>query len=295
MEGEYDAYNISATELMKDQNANLAINRVKHSYHDKVRKVRGFPVIFNPSSAFLSSNLQLLPNVDLTLTFERAAAALSFLKVSKDKDPDISKTVLEIKNPIATTTYISSPYLRNFFSTIEDKPIDYVCQEIDVSFKMLPQNETSIIIDNARGGNYPSYIFFAIAPASALTGSILESSTGFYLQNVKKVDISCNGTSVSGYPIEIDYNVPVQCYKNYMEVLDRYMNNSCGAQLSLSEYGNNLIHAYKFSGDETASGWISFKLELKKAFSTPHNLVIWYVFDTKISIDRYHRVEKEML
>ena len=160
---------------------------------------------------------------------------------------------------------------------------------------MLPQNETSIRIDNARGGNYPSYVFFGIASASALNGSVLESSTGFYIKNVKKVDITCNGTSVSGYPLDVQHDIPIQCYKNYLEVLDRYMNNNCGAQLSLTEYRYNCIHAHKFEGEETSNGWLSFKLELKAPFTSPHNMVIWYVYDSKISIDKYHRIEKEIL
>ena len=292
MEGEYDSSNISSDTLSK--NVQIAQNRVRHSYHDKVNKVRGYPVMFNPNSAFLNSNLELLPNVDLTLTFERATAALSFLKLAPDAK-DISKSIITLRNPVATTTYVSSPKLRSLFSKINEKPIEYICQEVDVSFKMLPQNETNIRVDNARGGNYPSHLFVAIAPANALNVSIKESSTGFYLQNVKKIDITANGQSVPNYPIDIDHNLPIHSYKNYLEVLERYMNNSCSNQTSLSEYLKNVLHAHKFEGEETSSGWISFKLELSKAYTTPHTMVIWYVYDTKISIDRYHRVEKEIL
>ena len=81
-----------------------------------------------------------------------------------------------------------------------------------------------------------------------------------------------------------------------METLEKYMNNECGRQITPYEYKNfACIHGHKFEGDETSNGWISFKLELTTPYKTPHSLVIWYVYDTEVTIDKYNRLEKEIL
>ena len=284
--------NLDGAQLGNEKN--ICLKRILHAFHDKQRKVRIFQIVMTPSTGFLNSNLELLPNTELKLTFERAPASLSCMSIIP-KSADISKDILKIKEPVAIGTYVSSPELRSFFSQIDTKPIKYSYQDVDVSIKSLPQDEKILRVDNARGGNLPEYVFFGFIKATAQTGDLSQSSTGFYLENVKSVNIVLDGKPVAGYPIRIDYNCPILAYKNFLISVDMYNNNTLGSVLSLKDYGENCIYGHKFEGDEVSAGWLSFQVELSEAFSEAYNMVIWYIYDSVITIDKYKRVEKSIL
>ena len=272
LEGYYDQYNINAVGLKSAAGLQIIDLRRRISHHDTKRNLRSYQVILTPNNGFLNSNLPLLPNTELRIALDRAPAENSLLKIQSKDAKDLSKTVLELKNVVAITEYVSSPHLRNYFDKIDQRSIDYVYEETEVNIKALPQNEVNIHIDNVRGGNIPDYVFLGITPSTALEGNFSESSTAFENNRVKEFNITLNGNSVTGYPVRIQDELPIWPYKKFVDVTGRFMNNDCGPQLSLDDFKYNWLYAHKFEGEETSSGWLGFNIQLTKAFSVPHSL-----------------------
>ena len=86
------------------------------------------------------------------------------------------------------------------------RPFPYDFDQCDVITKSLSQNETTIRIDGFHGGNLPTYLFAGIISKEANEGSLTTSSTNFAANNVEMFNITLNGVSVNGYPI--DFNSP---------------------------------------------------------------------------------------
>ena len=272
LEGYYDQYNINSLGLKSSAGIQIVELRRSMSYHDTSRKVRSYQVILTPNNGFLNSNLPLLPNTELRLAFDRAPAEASLLKIGSKDTTDLSKKILELKNVVATTEYVSSPHLRNYFDKINQRSIDYLYEEVEVNIKALPQNEVNIHIANVRGGNIPDYLFLGIIPSTAIDGNFSESTTAFEHNHVKEFNITLNGNSVTGYPVRIENGLPIWPFKKFVDVTGRFMNNECGQQLSLDDFRYNWLYAHKFEGEETSSGWIGFTIQLNKSFAVPHSL-----------------------
>ena len=274
LEGYYDQYNINSLGLKSTAGIQIVDLRRRMSHHDTVRKVRSYQVIITPNNGFLNSNLPLLPDTELRLAFDRAPSETALLKINSKDSTDLSRKVLELKNVVAVTEYVSSPYLRNYFDKVNEISIDYIYEEAEVNIKALPQNEVNIHIDNVRGGNIPDYVFLGIIPSTAISGNFNESTTAFEGNHVKEFNITLNGNSVTGYPVRIENGLAIWPFKKFLDVTDRFMNNDCGQQLSLDDFRYNWIYAHKFEGEETSSGWIGFNIQLTKAYSVPHSLGI---------------------
>ena len=66
-----------------------------------------------PSTGFLQSNVPLLPDAELKLSFDRTPMDMSFIKI---KEPMTSVDYLELKDCYLLAEYISSPSLKTCFN-----------------------------------------------------------------------------------------------------------------------------------------------------------------------------------
>ena len=65
---------------------------------------------------------------------------------------------IEIKYCYALTEYVGSGSIQTFFDRIHNETIIYEYEDTEVVIKSLPSDDTSIRIDNIRGGNTPRYL-----------------------------------------------------------------------------------------------------------------------------------------
>ena len=285
VEGYHDLFNFSAAELAHQ--SSVVSRREIASRLNK--NMRTYDFVFIPNSGFLNSNLPLMKNCELKLSFDRLNSELSLLKTGEVTN-NCMGTPLAIKDCVAITEYITSEYLENYFMSIDTDPIPYYYQDCEIIVKNLPLEETSIRVDNIRGGNLPSYIFAAIIPSDNMIGSETVSSTCFKQHNVSAFNITLNGNSVNGYPIDV--TSAVYPFQKFMDVTNRYMNPYCGEGLKLGHFLYNWIYSHKFEAESSPQGWIGMSIELKQPLLGPHNLVIWCVNECGITIDKFHQVEK---
>lgn len=293
-EGYTDNYNCTSKDLTRDGGDQIIQGRQYGRYTVSGKKTYEFALI--PNMGFLGSPDLLVKNCELKLSFDRAQSSVAILKM---REPNENvPNVLEIKECFAITDYVSSPDLRDYFSSIETKPFIYHYDDVDVIIKNIPLGETDVRFDNLRGGNTPSYMFVGIIPQKALNGDQAESSTGFRANNVSEMNITYNGNSVNGYPINISNNSCTFPLLKYLDVTGQLYNQHCGRTITGPEFEYNFLWAHKFEAEPSPEGWVGVHFKISNLTKTddgenePMCLVAWVMFESAFTIDNYLQIDK---
>ena len=285
-EGYYDAINFSAEDLGSSAaflNNRRTFKTTEGDFHEW-----DFVVCLN--TGFLSNNEPLPTNTELKVSFDRAQAYTAVLKMDSAA-PDMDEPII-IKDVVATTEYISSPYWRDYFSGINHSPQMFLYDDCEVMIKNIPNSETEVRFDNIRGGNTPHCMFFAIIPQSCLKGDVGISSTYFEQNNVQEMNLTLNGNSVNGYPIKVRKTSPIQPYVKLLDVTKRLHNVASGDFLNFNEFKYNWIWSHCFESESTSQGWIGINFKLAKAYSTNMALICWIIAPSAVTIDQFGSVER---
>ena len=262
-------------------------NTRKRAYHVEGENTSiDFTLI--PNIGFLTNPDPLMKNCELKLSFDRADPKCAMLEL----EAGTQLGNLEILNCYAVTEYISSPELRSYFDRIENVPIQYNYEDVEVLIKSIPQGDTNIRFDNLRGGNIPSHIFAGIIKTDALNGSQTLCSTKFSHANVTEMNFTLNGNSVNGYPIEVRNDSPVYPMQKFIDSTMRINNLASAGFLTLNEYKFNWIWAHHFEAEESAQGWSGINFKLDEAYAEAMSLVIWIISPCALKIDKFHQIEK---
>ena len=289
VEGYHDTYNWSSDEL-KTKSSTLAKRRLQGQTHGANRI---YDFVFIPNCGFLNSNLPLLNNCELKLSFDRVNMEQSMMTAGDvSVTEDMTGSPLEIKDCEAITEYIMSDDLEKYFMSIDNGPIPYYYQECDVTIKGLPKDETNFRFDNIKGGKVPTCMFVGLIPTASLNGKISESCTSFDCCFVNEFNITLNGNSVSGFPLENKLLSPVYPFYKFMDATSRYMNPVAGDSFKLGMFMHNWIYAHRFEGELSEQGWLGLSFKLPEALTEAHSLVMWCVYDCALTIDKFHQIEK---
>jgi len=290
LEGYNDLNNYTTAELTSAAATSTLTKRFVNGKLDGDTVIYDF--VFIPNCGFLNSNVPLLNDCELKLSFDRIKSAVSMLKSKFDIKNSCEGEPIAIKDCVAVAEYIRSDELDKHFSRIDSDPIPYYYEDCEVSLKSLPLNETDIRIDNIKGGPTPSCLFAGIIESDALNGDIEKSSTRFSCNHVTLFNITLNGNSVNGYPLENKNKLAIFPYHKFMETTSRYMNTICGEGLKLTQFQMNWIYAHKFEAEVSGEGWLGINIKLSKAYDVSHTLVIWCMYDSAITIDKFHQIER---
>ena len=232
--------------------------------------------------------MPLPKDCELRISFDRAEVSTSLLQITDGEELE----ELKINDCFAVTEWVSSPSLRSFFQEIENNPVAYNYDEIEMLTKPLPMGEKIIRLDNIRGGNIPSYIFLGIIPTGAVTGDFKQSSTNFECNKVTELNITLNGYSVNGYPINIRNESGTNVLFQFNETVGRTYNLRCGSGITRGKFPSNFIWAHRFEAEETFQGWIGVDMKLSEELSTSHTMIIWLISPMTVTIDKYHQVTR---
>ena len=276
---------------MKTTTGNTFVSNRRANYVVKVEdnktKYR-YDFVLVPNIGFLADSTPLLNDCELKLSFDRAPGSTSLLRLKGTDDAPY----LEIKGCHAVTEWVSSPNMVEYFEKIDDNPIIYKFDEVEVLCKPLPMNDRIIRLDNIKRGDIPKYIFAGIIPTESLNGDELKSSTNFACHNVEELNLTLNGNSVNGYPISVESCSDTNVLYQFNETLGRLHNNGCGHGLKKAHFQSNFIWAHCFEAQTTSNGWIEMEIKLKTAFATSHTMVVWIISEASFSIDKFHTVEQ---
>ena len=284
-EGYFDHYNADDTELLE---ASQVIERRNYLFHEEGTK-RRYEFAYTPSMGFLGSPEPLLNNTELKISFDRCkpeTALITTAAITNDCD------YIEIKDCYALTEYVSAPDLREYFDSIDVSPIVYEYDSVEVLIKNIPKDETDIRLDNIKGGKIPSFLFIGLLPQSSLNGDFAKSSTSFRNHNLTDVNITLNGNSLNSFPINMKHNSLIYPLYKFLESTDQLYNNGCGSTLTINDFESNYLIAHKFECEVSNTGWIGINLKLSETPKEALALVAWFINENKISIDKFHSVEK---
>ena len=209
-----DMWNCNLKEFLDAEEGPNIVARERTSYlttEDSDWSV--YELIFRPPAGILNSAVPLIQKTELILSFDRADSSLALIAKEANLTNPLQGKVLELENVSLSARYYTSPSLRNFFSTIENKELKYSYDECSVYCKNLPRETKTIIIPNIIGmdfkffmettfhfpliltiphvgGNTPSYIFAGIIKSAALSGDTELSSTCFRRHGVTEFDLT---------------------------------------------------------------------------------------------------------
>ena len=119
LEGYNDLHNYTSKELTSSKN--IALKRCANADMSGDQVIYDF--IFIPNCGFLNSNLPLMTECELKLSFDRIKSDVSMIKLLGETRNPIDGEPIEIKNCVAIAEYIRSDELDNYFSKIENDPI----------------------------------------------------------------------------------------------------------------------------------------------------------------------------
>ena len=306
--GYFDLYNVGTAEYVADNSETIKRSRVSVVDNDEGTD-QLFEFQYSPGVGILNSSTPLVPGCEVKLSFDRANLQLALIQKTTS-ELDLTKK-LALTNLYCKARYFSSPYLRTKFQAIQDNDLHYHYDECSVYLKNLPKGETTIRLNNVFGGSTPSHIFCGIIRSEALSGDFKLSATRFQLHDVREIDLTLNGYSVSGFPIQNVNGSALSAYTKWLKTTNRRFNNRCGQQITPVDFKNfHLIYSHAFEGDQTEQGWIGIELKLKKAYDTNYTLginiiilclflnivlVVWVVDNVDLAIDRFMRVEKTII
>ena len=177
--GYFDLFNVGTDALSNTESRKLIQDSRISLVDSQTGGAKIYECEYSPGLGVLNSKKPLLPGCEIKLSFDRAKAELALIQVDKTKEIDLGSGVLKLTNLSVKARYFSSPSLRNYFSTIIDKPLHYYYDESSVYLKNLPKGETNIRLNNIIGGLTPSHLFCGIIESDALNGNLELSTTQF--------------------------------------------------------------------------------------------------------------------
>ena len=265
--GYFDAWNLNTEDIEEADALAKAEKSRKSLSSDTSGTTQTYNFIFRPSVGILNSTKPLTPKTELIISFDRCTADIGLIQKAQGAD-DLAGKVLPMKNVTLTAKYYSTPFLRNYFSTISTNDICYNYDEITVYQKNLPKGDTVIRLANVIGGNTPKYLFAGIIESDALTGSSKISSTRFMQNSVKEFDLTLNGYSCGGFPLVNWDDSPLFAYHKFLQTTGRQFINSCSGQIKPVDFRDfHFLYSHDFTGEPAETGWIGVNLKLETAYT----------------------------
>ena len=287
VEGYYDISNYGKSTMSTAAAEPTVANR-RVGYNSTNNKY-SYDFCIVPTIGFLSSPLPLYRDCEVKLSFDRTSAKTSVIEITGG---GTLPEVFTIKNAVAETEYISSPALRDHFSNIDNEPIVYQYEDIELIVKPLAKDQTNIRLDNIYGGNIPNYLFAGIIETEALAGSVEECSTQFAQHSVTEFNLTLNGSSVNGYPLSTSDSTVIFPLMKFLDTSGRLYNIGSGSTLSINTFDCNYLWSHRFEAEEATSGWVGIELKLKQALAKNCSLVVWLIKPSAITIDQFRNIEK---
>ena len=288
----FDDANMSYKDLAANKDNILQYRRNSFGVVKNDKILYDFSII--PLFGFLGSSTPLVKNVELKLSFDRAPGNVSIIKWDAAKAKSLEKP-FAIDNCHAITEYISSPELRSYFDGIDNNPIVYQYEESEVIIRTLEKNDKNLRIDAIKGGNLPSFIFAGIIPQENLTGSIDFCSTEFNQHDVISFNITVDGQSVNGYPIETRNYTRIFPLSKFLDTTNSLVNVNTGCTISNTSFKHNYIWSHKFEVERSSTGWIGIDIKLENAYKDNMSLVVWLISPCALTIDKYNEIEFQKL
>lgn len=227
----------------------------------------------------LNCSQPLLNNTEVKLSFDRSLAAIGLIYAAYGENVTYPTTldnkVLELIDPYLEVEYVSSPYLRNFYAQIEERPATMRYDDCDIYMKTISKGQSMIRVNNVMGGLTPDYLFAGLVRSDALNGDFELSSTCFANVDYKDVCITLNGMPVQGYPISSDFTQPLKLFSKFSDTIGKSKKTMAATTIDTRYFCKYYcLISHKFEGESSNEGWIGLDIKLGTALDNDYTLGI---------------------
>ena len=238
--------------------------------------------VLNLEGGILNCNQPLMSNTEVKLSFDRALASIGLLYrnvIPEDGTPPLTmqNKPIDLIDPYMEVEYVSSPYLRNFYSQIVERPIKMRYDDTNICLKTISKGQSMIRVNNIMGGLTPDYLFAGLVKTDAMNGDFELSSTKFFDPGYREVNITLNGINVQGFPITV-HDETVKLYSKFIDVIGKSKKTFSGSSLNAGYFNSYYcLIAHAFEGEQSNEGWIGLDFKLKEALADDVTLGIEYL------------------
>ena len=253
------------------------ISNREHFADTSVTGKAQYQQILSLEGGILNCSQPLPNNTEVKLSFDRALASIALLyKKFGDgvtQPTELDNKVLDLIDPYLEVEYVSSPYLRNFYAQIEERPITMRYDDCNVYMKTINKDQSMIRVNNVMGGLTPDYLFAGFVRTDALNGDFNLSSTCFHDIGIKEVCVTLNGMPVQGYPISMDFHKPFKLFRKFTDTIGK-TKKSMGASTIDPKFfrAYYCLISHRFEGEPTNEGWIGLDIKLKEPLKEDYTL-----------------------
>ena len=221
----------------------------------------------------LNCNQPLPSNTEVKLSFDRATAAIGLLyqkvsDVNVVQPTTLDNKVLDLVDPYIEVEYVTSPYMRNLYEGIIEKPITMRYDDCNIYMKSIIKDQTMIRLNNICGGLVPDYVFGGFITTDALNGNFDLSSSRFKNIKISNVTLSLNGMPVQGYPMSLGpgFSNSLKLYTKFMDTIGKSKKTMSGLSIESAAFDKcYYLISHKFEGEQSNEGWIGLDIKLSEA------------------------------
>ena len=253
-------------DLAKQNKIDLSYDRLWNVTVDGENKQQ--LLVLNLEGGIMNCPQPLLPSTDVKFSFERVPAsyALFYQSLEGDLPTKLDSKPISIKECYMELEYVSSPYLRNLYAQIIERPITYHYDDCQIYMKDLAKGAQTLRVNSICGGLTPEYIFAGFLPAKCLDPDFISTSIRFENPGIRDACITLNGSPVQGYPIStLLPDNSVQLYSKFLDTIGKWKKSSASGTIPLTSFGEHFcLLSHQFEGEHSNEGWIGFDVKLSK-------------------------------
>ena len=206
-------------------NADIDVFDQRAEFLDETNGTATKTFLLSLEGGILNCNQPLLNNTEMKLSFDRALASIGLIYSEYGTDvvqpTSMDGKMIDLIDPYLEAEYISSPYLRNFYAQIEDRPISLKYDDVNIYMRTINKDQSMIRVNNIMGGLTPDYLFAGFIRTDALNGDFNLSSSCFASIGQTDATITLNGMPVQGYPISDDPTAPIKFYNKFIDTIGK--------------------------------------------------------------------------
>ena len=252
------------TDLLNDEKKDVIGDR-EHACEDG-NKDKIITYVLSLEGGILNCNQPLLNNTEVKLSFDRALASVGLIYreygQGVTQPTTMDNKVIDISDPYLEAEYVSSPYLRNFYAQIVDRPITLRYDDCNIYMKTVNKGQSMMRVNNIMGGLTPDYLFAGLVKTDALNGDFNLSSTQFINPSYAEICITLNGSPVQGYPMNVD-DYAMKMYSKFFDTIGKSKKTMAGSSLECQFFMKYYCWiSHHFEGEQAQQGWIGIDIKL---------------------------------
>ena len=247
-------------------------------------------------------NKLLLPGVSISIELCKSPTYLT-AKIANAPSKEDALVGLEVSitacRLIMSYVIPAQSVIESHMVGLQSRPAHYNFNAVEMKTLTIQQGVQSYTKEECISGDLPKFLLLGFVKNANMQGRNAESCFKFENIGVQKCDISLNGRSYYGHPMEFDMtaNPTSSYYRLLMELGSVYANRA--NLISLEDYkADRFFIAANFAANKDLissvqpykSGTIGLDLRFKQALTEVYNIVFFLIFDKNLQITEHRDV-----